>query len=239
MTKLYLGAFQVYWSSLPVLLSLAALIEALIWLFQPAHPDVLAWVPHLLIIYQFHRHYLFGEHVFAFRQSANAKPQRFGWFMLLSTALLLVPGFIAIAAIPTHVALAMPMQQLGLLMLLTTGLFYLIALSLFGTALPALVARSGKYRLSAGLKMALGTLWRLAVGPGLVQIIVFGLLTGVDGVLLHTPAAQTEAVQFMMAIIATTLSFLPSLLGVAVLCHMYEEIIAATPGAENTKAGHA
>jgi hypothetical protein len=234
MIELSQNALRVYRASLPALLLFATVIEGLIWLLQPSNPDIILLVPHLLIIYQFHRHFLFGETIPLLRQPPTAKPQRFGWFILVSAALVLLPGFLAVALIPTHVALAMPMQQLGLLMLVVTGLVYLIALSLFGTVLPALVARSGRYRFSTALKMTFGTLWRLAVGPGLAQIIVFAFLTGVDRLLLHTPASQTEAVQLAMAILATTLSFLPSVLGVAVLCHMYKKIIATTPGAEQT-----
>jgi hypothetical protein len=237
MIELYQNAFRFYRSSLPALLIFACLIEGLIWLFQPKHVNFILWVPHLIIIYQFHRHYLFGEAIPLLRQPSNARPQRFGWFILLSTALLIVPTVLGLGLAFRLTSLNMPQNSIVNLMLLTTGLLYLIALSLFGTALPATVARSGQYRLSAGLKMTFGTMWRLAASAGLVQVILFALLTSVDQAFLDSPTYQTEAVQVPFAIIGTTLSFLPSLLGVAVLCQMYEKIIAAAPEPENAKAG--
>jgi hypothetical protein len=239
MIELYKAAFVFYRASLPALLVFATLIEGLIWLLQPKYPDFIVWVPHLIIIYQFHRHYLFGEAIPLLRQPPNVRPQRFGWFLVLSTALLLVPSVLGLGLAFQLTSLNIASNNIVNMALLGTGFFYLIALSLFGTALPATVARSGRYRLSAGLKKTFDTMWRLAVSAGLVQVILFVLLNQVDQTLLHSPTYQAEPVQVVMAIIATTLSFLPSLLGVAVLCQMYEKIIAAAPGPENAKAGHA
>jgi hypothetical protein len=120
------------------------------------------------------------------------------------------------------------------LMVIALVPLYLLSLSLFGTALPASVARPGNFSMSAGIRACFGTMWRLVLGPGVVQTLILGLIIGLDALLRDVPAYQSATGQLAVSIIASTLSLLPSLLGVAVLCHMYQKIMAT----QAAQAGH-
>lgn len=228
MVEIYRSSFRFYLSSLPYLLGMMALLETLIWYLEPKNPSFGSLVGFLLIFYLFHRHFLFGENPFAWaRPSADAPPQKFGWFVLISLALLLVPVGLALAFTFWIAPAGAPRTtQVGLIVIAVVPL-YLLSLSLFGTALPASVARPGNFRMSAGIRACFGTMWRLVLGPGVVQILILGLAIGTHYLLRDLPAYQSSTGQLAVSIIASTLSLLPSLLGVAVLCHMYQKIIDA------------
>lgn len=227
MIEIYRSAFRYYWSVLPMMLGFAALTEGLLWLLAPSNPIAVTSIAYLAIIYQFHRHYLFGESALYWaKPKAGAPPQKLGWFLLISLAL-------TFSAVAISVALAISIApqdwERSKLVELTVLIFipiYLIALSVFGTALPASVARPGNFKMSSGIKATFGTMWRLILGPGLAQILVLGLIFGLHYLLQDIPAYQSPIGQLGAAVISTTAGFLPSLLGVAVFCHMYKKIAA-------------
>lgn len=234
MVEIYRSSFRFYLSSLPALLGLMALLETLVWYLEPKNPSFSFAMAFLFIFYQFHRHFLFGENSFAWakpsawvKPSADAPPQKFGWFWLISLALILVPVGLALAfAFWIAPGNAPRSTHVGLMVIALVPL-YLLSLSLFGTALPASVARPGNFSMSAGIRACFGTMWRLVLGPGVVQILIYGLIIGLDSLLRDVPAYQSATGQLAANTVASTLSLLPSLLGVAVLCHMYQKVMDA------------
>lgn len=151
---------------------------------------------------------------------------KFGWFMLASTGFVLVPVATAIATfIPLFSGGADKDSAVGTV-LLTSGFAYLLTLSLFGTVLPALVARDRSYRLSAGMLATFQTMWRLIAGPGIVGLggfVMILLLTGLQASLGISPGSLAE---FGLNVLFRTLGFLPTILAVAVLCSMYRKVMA-------------
>ncbi len=195
-------------------------------------------VPTLMIIYQFHRHFLFGETFGVGKPPVGAPPQKFGWFILISLGLLFVPiGLAGIFAFWVAPAGAPKTIFIGLYILAVAPL-YLVSLSLFGTALPASVARSGNFKTSAGMRASLGTMWRLLLGPGVVQATLFGLFFGLEYLLKDNPAYHSTIGQFMALTLASTLAFLPCLMAVAVLCHMYAKVMAGQAARNANTASH-
>ncbi len=238
MVDIYRKSFRYYWSVLPVLIGMMALLETLLWYFEPKQSSALTLVPILIIINQFHRHFLFGETLAFGKLPEGAPPQKFGWFILISLGLLFIPiglaGIFTFSIAPSGA----PKATLYGLMLLAVAPLYLVSLSLFGTALPASVARRGNFRMLAGMRASLGTMWRLLLGPFVVQAVLFGLILGVEYLLKNNPAYQSTVGQLLAGTIASTLGFLPSLMAVAVLCHMYEKVMAGLATHNENAANH-
>lgn len=227
MVEIYRHAFRYYWSVLPVLLGAMAVLEALLWYLEPSNPTVISTVPTLVVLYQFHRHFLFGERMTWCKPPTGAPPQKFGWFMLISLALILVPAVIGVLVTVMIAPAGTTRSSIYGLIFIVCLPLYLLGLSMFGTALPASVARPGNFRMSSGIKATFGTMGRLILGPGVAQVLLLGVLIVLEYLLKDVPAYQSVAGQLARAVIVTTASFLPSLLGVAVLCHMYQKIMAA------------
>lgn len=238
MVEIYRHALRYYWSVLPLLLGYGALMEALVWLLEPKSATF-ALVPLFFIYYQFHRHFLFGENQFGWRKpDAGGPPRKFGWFALISLGLLFAP--IAIAG-----ALAFKIAPAGWdkdtivgLMFLLLAPLYLLSYSLFGTALPASVARSGTFRMSSGIKATFGTMGRLILGPGVTGALVLCLALGLDYLVATVSALQSPVGRIAVNILATTAGFFPALLSVAVLCHMYQKITPAAATPQGNPADH-
>jgi hypothetical protein len=227
MIELYRRAFRYYWSALPMLLGFMALVELLLWYLEPSNPEMTVLVATLIIVYHFHRHFLFGETFFWKKPPADAPPQKFGWFLLLSLALFFVPiGLGLMIALSIAPAGSPKSTQYGLTILTLLPL-YLVSLSLFGTALPASVEQPGNFRMVGGMRMCLGTMWRLILGPGVMRVAVYGLAFGLNYVLGYIPAFDSEAGQLVANIVGSALGSLPFVMAVAVLCHMYRKVMAA------------
>lgn len=230
MIEIYRQALGFYRSAFLALLGLAALMEGLVWLLEPEQPKLLQMAPLIILAYLFHRHFLFGETI-GFKAQPGAKPFKFGWFLLLSLALIFVPvgfgiwGMIRAMNTGTSKYLAisyMPLISLPL---------YLLALSLFGTALPALVDRNPQYRLMAGLRASPRTLGYLLVAPVPVGAALFAALIALGASPLGTsPLLLSPLGQLAISIAIQTLGFLPTILAVAVLCHVYR-LITPPPAA--------
>lgn len=227
MVEIYRHAFRYYWSVLPVLLGAMAVLDGLLWYLEPGNPTVISTVPTLIVLYLFHRHYLFGEKLGWGKPKADAPPPKFGWFVLISLALILVPTAIGLFVTFSVAPTGAPKSTLYTLMLVVSLPLYLLSLSMFGTALPASVARPGNFRMSSGIKATFGTMGRLILGPGVAQVLVLGVLIGLEYLLKDVPGFQSVAGQLAFGVLVSTASLLPSLLGVAVLCHMYQKIMAA------------
>lgn len=104
-------------------------------------------------------------------------------------------------------------------MFILLGLSYLLPLSLFGTALPATVARDGTYHLSQGLRVALPMMGKLLLGPGIV------FLASSIASLNYAPMLMDLRGPAMWAfsIAKSLLGFLSSILTVAILCDTYRK----------------
>jgi hypothetical protein len=169
MTKIYCDSLRFFLTSLPGLLAFAATIEVMLWVLQPRSEGSVTFAALTLVAYYFHRHFLFGENLTLRMQPVVAKdapPIKLGWFMVASAALV---------AVPVGAALGIAIQYssehvLGIMGIVLVPL-YLLVLSLFGTVLPATVARDGSYRLSQGVRATFATMWRLVLGPGVVGFV--------------------------------------------------------------------
>ena len=241
MVEIYRKSLRFYWQSLPMLLLFSATIEATTLLLQPKHGATITLVPLLIVAYLFHRHFLFDEHLTFSSSKGKAAPGsppiKFGWFILASIGIILVPAvFAVIWLIKFAPDLKDRDQQTGyiLLVMLPT---YLIVLSAFGTALPALVERNRAYKLSSGLRATFQTMWRLLLGPALVGAELFAATILLANRLETNPAFLSKTGQFVYAVISGTLGFLPTLLAVAVLCHVYRKICPTTAPPDGSVQG--
>jgi hypothetical protein len=218
MSKIYRESFGYFLSSLPVLMAFAVMIEAMLWVMQPLSGASLSIVLLTAIAYSFHRHFLFGETLTLHNgtPAEGAPPMKLGWFILISAGLIVVPTGIALIVVFGFVDVPSP----GVV-ILTLMPVYLVTLSLFGTALPATVARDGSYRLSHGLRATLQTMWRLVLGPGVVGAVLFA--AGLASVLTLQALGVPEDSLIMLgySTLATTFGFLSTIIAVAVLCEMY------------------
>ena len=218
MLKIYRESFRFFRRSFPVLLLIGAMIEILLWVLQPKSETAATTVALVFLAYYFHRHFLFGEAI-TFRSgipSAGAPPLKFGWFILLSLALIFLPVGVALAL---TLGLVEDHSQLTLLLFLLP--IYLLALSLFGTALPATVARDGTYRLVQGLRATLSTMWRLILGPGVVGLVLITATIAAGYAIASSGIAEDSPVVLVHYILIRTFGFLSTILAVAVLCEMY------------------
>lgn len=218
MTQIYTKSFAFFFASLPALLAFAAVIEGLLWVFRPKSEGVVVFGALLIIAYYFHRHFLFGEGLALgkLKPAPDAPPQKFGWFLLISFLMVFVPGGIAV------VIAINATDELGLgILMLTLFPLYLIALGLFGTALPASVAQDGTYRLSQGLRVSFPTMGRLILGPGVVGLVVVAAVLLAGQPLARLNLAEDSLVLLGWYILIRTLGFLSTILAVAVLCDMY------------------
>jgi hypothetical protein len=226
MIDIYRQALRHYWSALPALVAFSLMVSALDLFASSSGATTGTMVGQLFILYYFHRVCLFNEPVLAFgRPGPEAPPMKFGGFMMISLALIVVPVAIALFLAVSARAGEEIGDEVLVSMALYTAPLYLISLSMFGTALPASVARPGNFQMSKGIKVAFGTMWRLILGPGVVFVVGFGILIAANYLLRDLPAYQSTAGQLVFLTLATLLGFLPSMLGVVVLCHMYHLIM--------------
>lgn len=220
MIKIYRESFRYFLASLPALLAFGAVIEVVLWLLQPKQESAISFVALTLVAYYFHRHFLFQERLsFSTQKPApDAPPFKVGWFMLVSAAVLLAPVGIGLFIVLAYLDRPSP----GAMILIFLPL-YLLTLSLFGTALPATVARDGTYRFWQGLKASLSTMWRLVLGPGVIGLvlIVATILSG--NALGSLGVADDSLVALAFYIVLRTLGFLTTIFAVAVLCEMYRK----------------
>ena len=230
MIEIYRKSLRFYWQSLPILLLFSATIQGMTLLLQPKHGTAATLVPLLFIAYMFHRHFLFDEQLtFSKAKVApGAPPIKVGWFILASTGLILLPVALAVIWL---IKFAPDVNDSGLqtgYMLLIMLPIYLIVLSAFGTALPALVERNRAYKLSSGLRATFQTMWRLLLGPALVGAVLFVAMVWLASRLLTNAVFLSTTGQFVYDVISGTLGFLPTLLAVGVLCHIYQKIKPVT-----------
>ena len=232
MVEIYRKSLRFYWQSLPMLLIFSATIEGMTLLLQPKHEAAITLVPLLIIAYLFHRHFLFDEQL-SFGSSKGkaapgSPPMKYGWFILASVGLILTPAALAVIWLIKFAPDVKDRDQLTGYILLIMLPIYLIVLSAFGTALPALVERNRAYKLSSGLRATFQTMWRLLLGPALVGAVVFVATILLTNRLETNPAFLSKTGQFVYAALNDTLGFLPTLLAVGVLCHVYQKIKPAT-----------
>lgn len=219
MLKIYRESFAYFLSALPALLLFAVVIEGLLWFLQPRSETSVTFVALTIVAYYIHRHFLFGERLTLTMKPASAEgapPIKFGWFFLLSAALPFVPIGVALA-----IAVQFPAPQVLGVMVIVMFPLYLLVLSLFGTALPATVARDGTYRLSQGLRATFKTMWRLVLGPGVMglALLAAGIASSQAIEALGTP--EESPILLAHYVVMRTLGFLTTIIAVAVLCEMY------------------
>lgn len=219
MRKIYLESFRFFLSSLPALLLFAALIEGLLWFLQPRSESTATFVGLTIVAYYIHRHFLFGEGLTMTMKPAlaeGAPPVKFGWFVLISAALLVVPIGVALG-----IAFQFPAPQVPGVLVIAMFPLYLLVLSLFGTALPATVARDGTYRVSQGVRATFGTMWRLVLGPGLVGLVLLAATVASGPALEALGTPEKNPILLACYIVLRTLGFLTTIIAVAVLCETY------------------
>ena len=221
MTKIYRESFGYFLSSLLVLLLVAFFLEAMLWFLQPSSQMSVSFVALTFIAYGFHRHFLFGETLHLTKQTIarGAPPQKFGWFILVSGALVLIPVVVAVTLAFQY---SSDRDTMLIVVLVAIMPVYLLTLSLFGTALPATVARDGTYRLSQGLRAGFQTFWRLVAGPGLVGAVLLAAAWSSNLGLGALGVTEDSLIILAYFTLLRTLGFLTTIFAVAVLCDMYQ-----------------
>ncbi len=216
MANIYRSSFKLFRDCFFSLLALATLIEVLIWFLKPRSETAVTFVGLTIVAYLFHRYFLFGETLSLRTQTpAEGVPAlKFGWFILISGGLVLVP--VGLALMFSFSMTIRPGTALLLVMLVPC---YLLMLSMFGLALPAVVARDSTYMVSQGLRATFQTMWRLVLGPGVVGLRILELTVGVGLLLEGVPDDDPVILGYFIAI--RTLGFLTTIVAVAVLCEMY------------------
>lgn len=221
MTKIYRESFGFFLTSLPALLVFSVVIETSFWFFESLGLAGASIVALTLVAYYFHRHFLFGE-ILTFKKqpiaAGGAPPLKFGWFILISTALLLGPLGVTVV-----IAFQFTGWQNPWVLLIVFFALYLLALSLFGTALPATVAHDGTYRLSQGVRATFQTMWWLVLGPGLVGTVLVAANLASSHVVEAFGVSERSPILLAYHVLFGTLSFLSTILAVAVLCEMYRK----------------
>lgn len=213
MSKIYRDSFRYYLSSLPVLLFFAAAIEIAIWL--TGRESILSGVALWILAYFFHRHFLFDEH-FSWKNQKiadGAPPQKFGLFLLITG------GTFVLTITASAILGAFSSTPAGFLFIFFGT--YLVVLSVFGTALPAAVARDGTYKLSQGASVVFRTMWMLVLGPGLIGAVLFIGVALFYPVLERAGVAELTLPSLVVDIILRTMGFFTTIVAVAVLCEMY------------------
>ena len=226
MTKIYRESFLYFLASFPALLVFAALIEVSLWVLQPKFESTISFIALIMMAYFFHRHFLFDE-TLSFRNQKpgpGTPPMKFGWFMLISAGLIFVPVALGLGLAFSYVDRPRP----GAIILIFLPI-YLVTLSLFGTALPATVARDGSYRLTQGLRTTLATMWRLILGPGVIGAVLIVATVFAGQALGALAVPERSLILLGYYILIRTLGFLTTIFAVAVLCEMYRLTRPATP----------
>lgn len=231
MIEIYRKSIAYIVKNLAFLIAFAALIEGLIWVMKPKHESAATLVPLIFLAYLFHRYFLFGEDLTLRRttQRDDVPPMKFGWFMLVSAGFVLLPVATAIATFIPLISGGTGKDSAVGTAALTSGLAYLLTLNLFGTALPALVARDRSYRLSVGMRATFQTMWRLIAGPGVVGLAGFVMILLLTGRQVSLGIGPGNLAEFGLLVLFRTMGFMTTILAVAVLCSMYRKV---TPGPE-------
>lgn len=232
MFQIYEKALRYWWSSLPALLVFSAVIAGLEWLLSSSGSKTgIAFTLYgtVLVIWYFHRHFLFHEAPLTALNHPDHKVKRPLWrFMCVSLALLFLP---VVPAVLIGLGLSAGpggSQQLAGTILLLACPLYLAVFSLFATALPASIDRDSRFRLVDGMRQAPRMAAYILAGP----VLTFILLATLVGLALWlVPAAGTDATWagFLVNTIGQTLGFLTSAVAAAVFCHVYRRIVPEEP----------
>ncbi len=228
MIRIYTASFRLFYRMLPLLVFLAVFLEGITLWSTGASGSIGRMVALTFLAYMFHRYFLFDEPLTLRRQTGatDTPPFQAGRFMLIALALLLAPLalglWVMFAVLPPDAA-----REGQVVTLLATMLpLYLLVLGIFGTLLPASVARNPRYTLRAGMRQALPTMGRLILGSGLVGVVNLVLILGLGLMASQSPALQGPVPTYLLGVLATTLGFLTSILGAATLCAAYDRVIA-------------
>ena len=217
-----LGFFQ---SSVLFLLLIAVLIECTVVFFDG---QAGATVGLIFLAYFAHRYFLFGETLkLRSKKSSELRPKfRFGWFFFFSFAFLSVAFVLAFGFAIGLTSMVLPHEPstneiIGAALLVLFPIYWLI-LGVFGTLLPWAVVQAGGYSLRQGIKQAPRMLWQLAVGPGLLGAVLFGLVIAFDQAGLGSAFPDLFAIEFSLYVLLRFIGFAPMVLAVAILCKSYE-----------------
>lgn len=232
MLALHRKAFACFRQSWLLLLGVSALVAALtLWLPElRGNAGIAAAL--LFLSYYFHRHFLFGEAVglAAAPVAAGAPPRRPARFVLVALAITLAPQLVAAAALLRLMPAGLPPAAAFWAAVLVGLAVALGTLGLFGTAMPAAVARDPRWRPGAGLPLAALVMCRLLTGPGLALLALAAGVTGLALAGAPVTGNPHPAQGFLLGLLVTFLGFYPSVLTVAILCEAYRRIVPAPAG---------
>lgn len=223
MIEIYRASFRYFFASLPALLVFSGVMEGFLWAFQPKHETAIILAPLILVAFLFHRHFLFDEELNLRRLGANALTPalKWGWFLLASLGLIVLPIALGLAVAIGMAGARFEKDEVVGVAILIMFPAHLVMLGLFGTVLPALVARNPAYRLANGMRTFLPALGYLILGPGVTGLVIVAAASGFQ-IAQQTLGVGTGSVSDLATFIAfRTAGFLPTILAVAVLCNMY------------------
>lgn len=228
MIEIYRKSFRFARESWLWLLVLALVLSAADRFLEGKHGSGGRFVAFMFVLYYFHRCFLFGEKMTGFKAATPAPGvPRFsaGRFILVSLAVIVLPSTIA-----GVMAIILAAQQfskdatVGFAILILLPLYWL-SLSLFGTAMPAAVDRDPRYKLRAGLRKTFAMMWRLLLGPGLCNLVLYSAIIALawaEG-RMATPLPPVAA--FVQSVLVNLIGVFPAIVGVATLCHVYRMIV--------------
>ncbi|MGL4309090.1 MAG: hypothetical protein ACRCSU_01285 [Paracoccaceae bacterium] len=229
MIEIYRKSFDLFRNNVVQFLIIALVLETIELFMEPMQSRGGKIAAYYFLLYFFHRHFLFGEQLAAFNpsKSVNSPPMKAGLFILISLMVMAVPLGIAVtAAMNLETSPLQKGEFIGLVALFSLPL-YLLSLSVFGTAMPAAVARDPRYRLWSGMKMTLSMMWRLLLGPGLCHALLLAAIFALKWAEKWTLAPLSPAPAFIEGITIRLAGFFPAVVGVAVLCHVYRMVVPA------------
>jgi hypothetical protein len=243
--------FEIYKKSLiclriaaPALLIFTIVTEGVSWFAQTRSATIGTFIAGLFLIYHIHQYFLSAgtqglriADVFAPTRTKTTSRPGLMKFMLWCSALILGPlaasvgVMVGVLIFGSPELLDSPTREEYLAIGSMVVLVYLFSCGFFGTILPASIAQNPAYRMTAGFRIGLKTVWRLLLGPGLASfgVSVFAYLVVQNG--LGDAVAIYPAVQFGWNCVIGFAWHLPTILAVAVLSEAYERIM---PGAETT-----
>lgn len=237
MFQIYRKALRYWWSSLPALLVVSAVIVGLELLLSSGGSKTgtaSSFGATVFIVWYFHRHFLFHEAPLTALNHPDHRVKRPLWrFLLVSFALVFLPLVPLVLILLGSSAGTAGQSALPGIFALVVGPLYLATFSLFATALPASIDRDPRYSLVAAMRQAPRMAGSILAGPVLAALLLMALFVSA---MLLLPAAWDAAptASFITGTIAQTLGFLTSAIAAAAFCHVYRRIVPEQAPATST-----
>jgi hypothetical protein len=217
MIQIYRDSARFFVQSALGLVLFAALIEAVpLFIGKSAVGGEIA--AQLIMIYAFHRYFLFGE-TLKLKASWSGKRPKMGLFFLFSGVFLCV---ILVGVVIVSIQAKDQGTDFAYgAALLWSALASWVMLGVFGTLFPKSIDGNAGYSLAKGIKTAPVTMLRLVLGPFVVFCLFFTAAIPLENALLGT----SQSVQFIAMTLLRMTGFFSSILTAGILCASYKRAL--------------